>query len=243
MKCCKRIAWGGLLGFICFMALRAEANPTGAPSLTEAPATINHAHKLEIQAITRADGSIIDRITLPKSLTKSAAKSTRAASNPAAPRQQDLPDSTEAWLARMMDPTQNGLAGKNPEAFAQWLDAVTEPRFMTALAAVALKPETYAGSLGKMVDPATVRNWAEFADPQIYLQWMAAGLNPNFYRAIFNQMTESGKLQRWGLYSEGLQQTTHPTKIGKTPLDNQTWLHHPAHLANPWLSNTLNDRY
>ena len=160
MQCRKLIALGGL---ICCSVLQAEANSEIESTMSgdsRMPA------KLSIQVVTRADGSVIDRLTLPGSAKPGSSKS--------ASKQGGIPASPEAWLARMMDPTKNGLAVKNPELFAEWLDAVTEPRFMTALASVAVAPQAYTNTLGKMVDPSTVHNWVEFADPQIGLRWMVA---------------------------------------------------------------------
>lgn len=119
----------------------------------------------------------------------------------------DLPATPEAWLAKMLDGRKNGTAFKDPEAFAAWLDAVTEPRFMTALAAVAVDPATYPKALSDAVDPATARNWAEFTDPQLYLRWMLASGTPSFQQAIIHKMTDPAKLRRW------LETASHPAQL------------------------------
>jgi hypothetical protein len=221
MKCRKLIAWAGLL---CCSVLQAEAN---ADIESAIPA------KRSIQVVTRSDGSVLERLALPASSKVPPQKSTA--------RHVALPASPEAWLARMMDPTKNGLAAKNPELFAEWLDAVTEPRFMTALASVAMTPDTYSKTLGKAIDPASVRNWAEFADPQIYFRWMAAGLNPRFYQAVFNRMTDSGKLQRWGFFPVSTELANREASMPGA----QEWLQMPSRevKANPWLLNNVNYRY
>jgi hypothetical protein len=221
MKCRKLIAWAGLL---CCSALQAEAN---ADIESAIPA------KRSIQVVTRSDGSVLDRLALPAASKNPTQKSTT--------RHIALPASPEAWLARMMDPTKNGLAAKNPELFAEWLDAVTEPRFMTALASVAMTPDTYSKTLGQAIDPAAVRNWAEFADPQIYFRWMAAGLDPRFYQAVFNRMTDSGKLRRWGF---SLASTAAANREASIP-GAQEWLQMPIREGkpNPWLLNSVNYRY
>jgi len=237
MKYRKLIALGGL---ICCSVLQAQADSDIEPAI---PA------KQSIQAVIRADGSVVDRLSL--------LNSTKTTSLKSAPRQGGLPASPEAWLARMLDPTRNGLAVKHPELFAEWLDAVTEPRFMTALASVAVTPETYSNTLGKVADPATLRNWGEFADPQVYLRWMAAGMDPRFYQAIYNRMTDSGKLRRWGLYPAGLSPARHEKALigadaasetgnrEKPAIGGQEWLQLPPResKANPWLQNSANYRY
>lgn len=231
MKCRKLVA---LLGLYFCAVFGAEADSAIEPVL---PA------RHSIQVVVRPDGSVIDRLALPNNAQVSPRITARPAGTPASP---------EAWLVRMLDPTRNGLAVKHPELFAEWLDAVTEPRFMTALASVAISPETYSKTLGKAVDPATVRNWAEFADPQVYLRWMAAGINPGFYQAIFDRMTDSGKLKRWGLIptdfsnasiSPGYQ--AEPSDSQKPVAAAQEWMQLRPRDAksNPWLLNGVNYRY
>src|SRR3989339_1558312 len=113
MKCRMLVALSTLF---CCSVLRVEAD---VGSETTMPVKHN------ILAVVRSDGSVVDRLAIPNSATSYAAR-----------MQAGIPGSPEAWLARMLDPTRNGLAAKNPALFAEWLDAVTEPRFMTALATV-----------------------------------------------------------------------------------------------------------
>jgi hypothetical protein len=108
-----------------------------------------------------------------------------------------LPATPEAWLAQMLDGKKNGAAFKDPQAFAEWLDAVTEPRFMTALAAVAVDPATYPKAMADAIDPAAARNWSEFTDPQLYLRWMLASASPSFQQAIIGKVTDPAKMKRW----------------------------------------------
>ncbi|MDD3528337.1 MAG: hypothetical protein PHS77_00530 [Gallionellaceae bacterium] len=108
-----------------------------------------------------------------------------------------LPASPQAWLAQMLDARRNGAAFKDPAVFVEWLDAVTEPRFMTAMAATALDPATYPKALANAVDPASVRNWAAFTDPQLYLRWLFASLQPSFHQAIASRLSDPAKLRRW----------------------------------------------
>lgn len=83
------------------------------------------------------------------------------------------------------------------EAFAAWLDVVTEPRFMTALASVALQPGGHPKRLAKAIDPAAVRNWAEFTDPLLCLRRVLAGSDPALQRAIMGNVTDPDKMPRW----------------------------------------------
>lgn len=103
----------------------------------------------------------------------------------------------EAWLEQMLDGRRNGVAFKDPSAFAEWLDAITEPRFMSALATASLDPNTYPKALSDAMDPATARNWSEFTDPQLYLRWMLASTSPSFQQAIVSRLTDPAKMKRW----------------------------------------------
>ncbi len=132
--------------------------------------------KMAVKNVRQTDGSVVQRLALP------------ARKGGAAP---------EDWLQRMADPARNGLACKDPMAFQEWMDAVTEPRFMTALASMAMEPGAYPKALGQLFNPATAHNWTEFTDPVLYLRWMGAGLDPKFYAALFNRLANPDKLGRW----------------------------------------------
>lgn len=141
------------------------------------------------------------------------------------------PATPEAWLEQMLDGKKNGAAFKDPAAFAEWLDAITEPRFMTALAAVAVDPGAYPKTLANVVDPAAARNWSEFTDPQLYLRWMLAGASPSFQQAILSRVSDPAKRQRWldavgrpGVYAPML------ANFGRAP---NAWLQAPVTAAAP----------
>lgn len=231
------IALGGLL---CCSVFRTEADSAIEPaSEVKAPLDARKLAKRSVQVVVRADGRIVERLTTPDLIRSITANG--GVAQPAG-----VPASPEAWLARMLDPTKNGLAAKHPEFFQEWLDAVTEPRFMTALATVAVAPGTYANTLGKMADPGTARNWAEFADPQIYFRWMAAGADPGFYQGVFNRMADGEKWRRWGFSTAAHEKTTAATEVS-TGTDKQpdVWLQMPSReaKANPWLMISPNYRY
>ena len=188
---------------------------------------------LAVKSVKQADGSVIERLALFDG-------------DGAAPASDGVvPQGSEAWLRRMLDPTQHGLALKYPQLFAEWLDAVTEPQFMTALATVAMTPETYPRALGKLVDPATVRNWAEFVDPYLYMRWMMAGFDPRFYQTILNRLGDPQKARRWSAALAGetgtVAQTTMPVPAHRP--DARDWLQLPAASDNPWLRYRRGYRY
>lgn len=226
-----------LVSLIACLVLGANAHAeTMAPARAAMQAEPSGLAKLNVQTVRRADGFMVDRLVEAERPSQGIAAQHRS-----------VPDTPEAWLARMIDPTKNGLAIKQPELFAEWLDAVTEPRFMTALASIAITPETYSNSIGKMVDPDTARNWAEFADPRLLLRWMAAGADPRFYQGIYDRMTHDGKMHRWGVYLGSRDTMTRAldTNRATSTLNGEAWKQLPMRTlnGNPWLSNSLNYRY
>jgi hypothetical protein len=200
--------------------------------------------KLYVNTVKQTDGSVIERLDLSEL--------------PGAVREAGIPGTPAEWLARMIDPTRNGLIVKRPQLFAEWLDAVTEPRFMTALATVALDPGTYPRTLNRLADPATARNWAEFVDPEVFMRWMAAGLDPRLYQAVFQHMFDPKKYLRWATYSGYHQIDTLPAVESNSVAQavqnhsgshvappQEGWLQLPSResRANPWLAISNAYRY
>lgn len=200
--------------------------------------------RLSINVVKQKDGSVIERLDL----------STLSGAG----REEGVPGTPAEWLARMIDPTRNGLIMKRPQLFAGWLDAVTEPRFMTALATIALDPGTYPKTLNRLADPATVRNWAEFVDPEVFMRWMAAGMDPRLYQAVFQHMFDPKKYLRWATYAGDLQsnailaaEANYIAQPAQNPPGNVAvviqggWMQLPSRdpSANPWLANSNAYRY
>ena len=197
--------------------------------------------KLTVNVVKQQDGSIIERLDM----------STLSGQT----RDEGIPTTPAEWLARMIDPTRQGLVVKRPQLFAEWLDAVTEPRFMTAVATVVLDPGTYPKTLSRLADPAAARNWAEFVDPELFMRWMAVGLDPKLYQAVFRHMADPKKYLRWAAFTNNLQSSpawpstaavgtgTQPPASGSSasnPISAQEWLQLPTQdlKINPWLAHT-----
>lgn len=119
------------------------------------------------------------------------------ANRPGPVQSQSLPRSSQEWAEQMLDPSRAHTVFKDSQSFVEWLDAITEPQFMTALATTAIDPKVYAEALSKITRPETVRSWAEFTDPILYLRWLATGTNPDFYKAIVERLASPGKSARW----------------------------------------------
>jgi len=191
--------------------------------------------KIAVKSVQLPDGRVMERLVL---FGQRAGDSASDA---------EVPQTPEAWLRRMMDPTRNGLALKHPQLFVEWLDAITEPQFMTALATVALSPEVQAHGLSKLLDPATARNWSEFADPYLYMQWILAGMDPRFYQSIAYRLGEPDKLQRWLRVSPNAAQPPRAVRqasVGRSDQahDGQHWRHTDPGV-NPWLTHRRSYRY
>jgi len=124
-----------------------------------------------------------------------AAAPAAAADQPAKP----VPQTAEAWLNRMTDFTQNMSAYKDPKVFVPWFNAVTEPGFYTTMGNLVMDPAGWLRMMNSMVDPGAYRNVAEFADPNVYMRWLAASMDPNFYNALVAVMTDPGKMMRWAM--------------------------------------------
>lgn len=147
------------------------------------PARANKAAKpakLAVKNVRQKDGSVMVRLDLKAS--------TLARKNNGKGPSTVLP-------AIAAEPADSPLA-KQAQLMDQWLDAVTEPRIMTALAAVAIEPGADTRTLHKTLDPASVRNWAEFVDPELFLRWQSSNLDPKFNPAIHNRTEGAWMLPR-----------------------------------------------
>jgi len=109
----------------------------------------------------------------------------------------DGPKTSEAWLNRMTDFTQNASAYRDPKQFVPWFNAVTEPQFYAAAANGMLDPSGWLNMTNSMANPNALRNWMWMTDPGVYMRWMQAGVDPAFYTAMLTTMTDPGKMMRW----------------------------------------------
>ncbi|MBI5330971.1 MAG: OmpA family protein [Betaproteobacteria bacterium] len=125
----------------------------------------------------------------------------------AADAKKATPKTPDEWLARMTDMTRNLSAFKDPKVFVPWTNAVTEPSFYIAMANGMVDPGSWLNMMNSAAHPDAVRNVVQFADPNIYLKWGAAGMDPAFYTALLTQLSDPGKAMRWAM----------------TPLDPKLW--------------------
>lgn len=109
------------------------------------------------------------------------------------------PQTPEQWLARMTDFTRNMSAFRDPKVFVPWTNAVTEPGFYVAMSKGMMDPGGWLNMMNSMAHPDVVRNYIQFLDPNTTIRWVNAGADPAFYTALLTQLSDPGKLMRWGM--------------------------------------------
>jgi hypothetical protein len=98
---------------------------------------------------------------------------------------------------RMLDPTRNASAFKDPKAFAEWTNAMMNPATSMALTQKGMDPNTYTRMLAGIMNPAAMQNAMQFNDPAVAMKWLAAGLNPNLYTALLAQGLNPANYLNW----------------------------------------------
>ena len=152
----------------------------------------------------------------------------QAADAPAQP----VPQTPEAWLQRMTDFTQNASAYRDPKVFVPWVNAVSEPGFMVSGMQGAMDPAGWLNMMNSMAHPNAARNWMWMADPNVYMRWGQAGMDPAFYTSMLATMTDPGKMMRWVMMPMDpkmwnlMMQTMNPNmymKWGMAAMDPRAW--------------------
>lgn len=98
---------------------------------------------------------------------------------------------------RMLDPTRNAAAFKDPKAFAAWTGQMMNPATSMALAQKGMDPNASVKMLSGMMNPASMQNYMQFMDPIVAMKWMTAGLDPNFYTALLAQGINPSNYLNW----------------------------------------------
>ncbi len=107
------------------------------------------------------------------------------------------PKTPDQWVNRMTDFTQNASAFKDPAAFAAWTNAMTDPSMVAALGTQMMEPGNLLRSMTTMMQPATTGNYMQFMDPNMYMRWGGAMMNPMWYTQMATSMADPGKMMRW----------------------------------------------
>lgn len=106
-------------------------------------------------------------------------------------------DTPEATADRMLDPTRNASAFKDPQAFTAWTANMMNPATSMALAQKGIDPNTYVRMLAAGMNPATLQNYLQLTDPAMVNKWLAAGMNPNFYTSLAAQGLNPATYMNW----------------------------------------------
>ena len=163
------------------------------------------------------------------------------------------PETHAQWLERMTDFTHNGSAYRDPKVFVPWVNAVTEPGFYTQMGISMMEPGNWYPMMNSMMSPRAMNNYMQFADPAMYVKWMSASMDPNFYTAVMSQVAEPGKMMRWVMVPMDpntmnmMTQTMNPamyTKWAMAPMDPHAMqmMMAPANpaLYSSWMNTTMN---
>lgn len=168
------------------------------------------------------------------------------------------------WLVeRLAEPGNESLMPQRLPVYlpeSQGLNAVWEAmldaRAMTALATLPGIQRNPGQKLPDVIEPAQVRNWAEFVEPELALRWKLLADRSGFSRAR-RDLPEAGPgrahpLVRWSEgRSEGPANTWHNVVTegaaralnGQQALQEWLTLPSPAPAANPWLGGLKGYRY
>jgi len=107
------------------------------------------------------------------------------------------PTTSEGWAQKMMDPTQNAAAFKDPQAFLAWSNAMANPATSAVLAKQAMDANTYLRMMSGMMNPAAMQNYMQFTDPSVAMKWMGAGMDPRFMTNMMGMGLNPAMYTNW----------------------------------------------
>lgn len=109
-----------------------------------------------------------------------------------------VPQTSEEWLSRMGDFTQNASAFKDPKTFESWLATMTNPNTAAAAIPMMMEPGNWLHTGASMMQPGVINNYMPFmTDPSIYMRWTGAMMDPGFYMRNMLTMSDPNKMMRW----------------------------------------------
>lgn len=176
-------------------------------------------HSPPTQQVRTQNGQLVERLLLPPA----------AGNLPAG----EAPLPAEVWARRSLDPAWMAELARNPKLFTQFLDAATEPRYMTALATLTADGRNKA----QTVDPELLQRLVRDSAGGGLQNWVAAGVDPRFYLTLFSRMASPDKVMRWA----SCQWTVDMARAGQTALISAeaagnpagSWLKLPLPAINP----------
>ena len=210
-----------------------------APGFAATEFGVRKAHPVNTQVVKQPDGSVVERLALTST-----------------------PARWPRWISPINVGTVPDSVSEQSQRLGAWLESVTEPQAMTALAAIPGAPRDAGQKLPDMVDPAMVRNWAEFMDPTLALRWKALAEMNGFIETM-PQRPEAGskalkaappgnpwaRVLPWvnkGLgitWRNAVSEGSKRSLTGQQALQEWLMLPMPELKSNPWLSSLGSYRY
>jgi hypothetical protein len=106
-------------------------------------------------------------------------------------------------LMFLISPRYNAYLWKHPETMPNLMDRMTEPGFMLATYRATMQPEACLHFLQGWTDLEKMRSYFEMLDPKVILAWAGAAADPASYRAMFERLSDPGKLRNWMTFAMG----------------------------------------
>jgi OOP family OmpA-OmpF porin len=95
-----------------------------------------------------------------------------------------------------------------------------------------MDPAGWLNMGNSMANPNAVRNWMWVMDPNVYLKWSQATMDPAFYTSMLATMTDPGKMMRWvmmpmdpkmwNMMMQGMNPNTY-MRWGMAAMDPRAW--------------------
>lgn len=153
---------------------------------------------MQIKQLSAAVAAVL--VSVPLFAQQSAPQAVMQGTYGLAPEAEVAPANRNAdqWMTLMGDFTKNAQAFKDPEVFLHWVNAMTDPSMVAAMADAGLEPGNWLRMMTSMMQPAAVGNYAQFMfDPAIYARWATAMLDPMWYTKMITSMTNPSKIMGW----------------------------------------------
>jgi hypothetical protein len=103
----------------------------------------------------------------------------------------------EAVVDKMMDPTQNASAFKDPQAFMAWSNAMADPATSAVMLKRAMDLNNYLRMMNGMMNPASMQNYMQFTDPAVAARWMGAAVDPRFLTGMMGMGMNPNMYGNW----------------------------------------------
>jgi hypothetical protein len=108
-----------------------------------------------------------------------------------------MPRTHQEWVAYLSDFTHNAEMMSDPRKFVAAMNEISEPAFLATAMISMMNPNLYARSMASAMDPRAYGNYAKIVDPMTLMTWMQAALDPQFFNAMVQTLSDPNKVMRW----------------------------------------------